>query len=180
LTYGDDCANRRAIALRRVVAGDVLLFWSMLWENTGNAWADFTGVKGWFFVGALRVSEVLSGGQRPGDASPEDRARAEQNVHFSRGVLPTQHRVFIGDQRYSALFNSAIDLGVYDPNGLVYRTMHAADKRAFMLNGRPRWSSSLRPCRAMWDLGIRQERNQAQIVRDEILRDNDYDLLQGL
>jgi hypothetical protein len=36
LTYGDKCSNRRAAALRRVEAGDILLFWGMLWRNDGK------------------------------------------------------------------------------------------------------------------------------------------------
>jgi len=38
LTYGDDCANGRAGNLRHVTEGDILLFWGLLWDNTGRAW----------------------------------------------------------------------------------------------------------------------------------------------
>ncbi len=37
LTYGDNCANARAGSLAKAVPGDILLFWSLLWTNSGAA-----------------------------------------------------------------------------------------------------------------------------------------------
>ena len=62
LTYGDDCANGRARALKQVIHGDILLFWGMLWGNRGNSWDDFDGSYGWYLFGAFRVAEIVFGG----------------------------------------------------------------------------------------------------------------------
>ena|SRR5215469_8670212 len=43
LTYGDKCSNPRALSLRRVAVGDILLFWGLLWRNLGKDWTGFTG-----------------------------------------------------------------------------------------------------------------------------------------
>jgi hypothetical protein len=183
LTYGDDCANRRAAALGRVVEGDILLFWGMLWENTGDKWDDFSKPTqaGWYLIGALHVAEILKGSQRPTDARPNHIARAAQNIHFENGQLSEKEHVFIGERRHSAIFPKAVDLKVYEPDGLMYRTMRAASGAPLALNGRPRWYSSLRSCRALWDLTIEDHRQLAEIVRDEILRENSgYDLLAGI
>ncbi|MGH9929587.1 MAG: hypothetical protein ACREA9_10255 [Pyrinomonadaceae bacterium] len=109
LTYGDDCGNGRAGNLRHVTEGDILLFWGLLWDNSGNTWAGFTGQKGWYLLGALRVGDILKGGQRPTHARAEHIARARRNVHFRNGPLPQTHRVFIGDPRYSTLLARSVD-----------------------------------------------------------------------
>src|SRR2546423_1658500 len=60
LTYGDHCSNRRARALLSVVPGDVLLFWSLLWEmktDCSDIW--HTQEKAWYLIGCLRVQHVL-------------------------------------------------------------------------------------------------------------------------
>jgi len=112
LTYGDDCHNARARALYQVEEGDSLLFWGMLWNNAGNTWATFDGNRGWYLLGALRVAEILQGGQTPEDAHENHVARAGLNMHFNDGVLRETDRVFIANPRYSALFTKAVDLGV--------------------------------------------------------------------
>jgi hypothetical protein len=176
LTYGDDCSNSRAGNLQRATEGDILLFWGMLWDNNGSGWLGFTGEKGWYLLGALRVSEILTGGQRPRHARPENVARARRNVHFSDGPLPYGHRVFIGEPHYSTLFARAVDLGGTRRDGLVYRTMRDKNGHPLVLNSAAKFYSYLRTCRAMWDLDVRQDRRPALTVRDAIQRDTGYDL----
>lgn len=177
LTYGDDCGYGRAGALQQVNEGDILLFWGMLWRNLGNSWEHFDGHRGWYLLGSLRVAEILEGGHLPTLARPEHRARAERNVHFRQGPLPLTHRVFIGDARYSTLFDRAVDLEVSREDGLLYRTMHTANGQPLALNGTPKWYSSLRSCRSMWDLDVSNDRLLAAAVRDRIQMNNEYDLL---
>jgi hypothetical protein len=177
LTYGDDCGNGRAGNLRSVREGDILLYWSLLWDNAGNRWTDFTGQKGWYLIGALRVAEILTGGQRPTDARPEHTERAQENVHFGSGPLPPTHRVFIGDPRYSTLFGQGVDLQGDRKDGLVYRTMGDKNGNPLLFDATAKWYSYLRTCRAMWDLDVAHDRRLARIVRDSIGTVNDFDLL---
>jgi len=179
LTYGDHCANPRAKALLRVVEDDILLFWALLWRNRGGAWEDgFTGEQRWCLIGALRVREILASGQSPSDANASRRARL--NAHFRNEILGPSERVFVGCTRYSRLFSKAVDLEVTKRSGLLYRTLRTAHGAALRLKGRPHWSSSLRSCRAIWDLEKADDRRRAEIVRDAILRRTGYDLLAGL
>jgi len=177
LTYGDDCANGRAGSLQRVTEGDILLFWGMLWDNRGDSWQHFDGSCGWYLFGALRVSEILHGGQRATHARSENVARARRNVHFVGGPLPQTHRVFIGDPQYSTRFGHAVDLQVYREDGLLYRTIRTADGQALTLNGTPKWNSSLRSCRPIWDLDAAKDLRLARTARDAIAATNDYNLL---
>ncbi len=57
LTYGDQCSNRRAAALRRVEVGDILLFWGLLWRNDGKTWQSFDGQR--VFIGNKRRSKLF-------------------------------------------------------------------------------------------------------------------------
>lgn len=177
LTYGDDCSEGRAGNLRRVTEGDILLFWGLLWDNSGTTWSDFTDQKGWYLLGALRVSEILKEGQRPTNARPENVARARRNVHFINGPLPVGHRVFVGDPQYSTLLSHAVDLEGDRHNGLVYRTMHDKNGNPLVLDDNARFYSYLRTCRSMWDLTTTNHRRLARMVRDRIQRTNEYDLL---
>jgi hypothetical protein len=177
LTYGDDCSNRRAGNLRHASDGDILLFWGLLWDNIGTSWSDFTGQKGWYLFGALRIAEILTAGQCPQSARPEHVARAQRNVHFNRGPLSFGHRVFIGDPSYSTRFQRAVDLEGQRPSGLVYQTMRDRDGNFLTLNANAPFYSYLRTCRAIWNLNLAHDRRLARTVRDRILRINDYDLL---
>ena len=177
LTYGDDCANGRARSLQQVTEGAILLFWGMLWGNRGNSWQHFDGSCGWYLFGALRIAEIIYGGQRATQVRPENVARARQNVHFVNGPLPQTHRVFIGDQQYSTRFQRAVDLEVNRENGLLYRTIRTAGGQPLALNGTPKWNSSLRSCRPIWDLRVANDRQLAQTVCDAIAAINDYNLL---
>jgi hypothetical protein len=180
LTYGDDCANSRAGNLQLVSEGDILLFWGLLWDNNQTDWSGFTGQKGWYLFGALRVCQILIGGQRWRRARPENVARARRNVHFNDGPLPIGHRVFIGEPRYSALFSRAVDLQGDRRDGLVYRSMRNKHGNPLVLNDRAPFYSYLRTCRPMWNLRVTQDRRLACIVRNRILQTNEYDLFAGI
>ena len=180
LTYGDDCDNLRARALRRVAQGDILLFWGLLWSNTCNTWATFDGNRDWYLLGAMRVAEILVGGQAPEDAHADHVARVRRNVHFNDGVLRATDRVFVADPEYSARFSTAVSLGVVNEQGLVYQTMRTAHGLRLCRNGRRKWSSSLRTCRLMWDLDDPEHWQRAQLVRDAIIVSNNHDLLRDI
>src|SRR3989338_1526331 len=177
LTYGDYLGNPRAVALRQATPGDILLFWGLLWQNSGKSWADFTGECGWYFIGALRIEEVLDEGQTPSDAKPRNTRRAAKNVHFYRGVLARGHRVFIGSKRFSARFPRAIDLQISHSSGLLFRTVASANGSLLRRNGKIPWYSATRSCRAIWDLDDSKQRTRAKIARDVIRRKTGYDLL---
>ena len=180
LTYGDDCANGRAGSLQQVTEGDILLFWGMLWGNRGDSWQHFDGSYGWYLFGAFRVAEILFGGQLATHARPEHVDRARQNVHLVHGPLPKTHRIFIGNPQYSTQFTRAVDLEVNREDGLLYRTIRTASGQPLTLNGTPKWNSSLRSCRPVWDLEISNDRRLACAVRDAIMAANDYNLLADL
>ena len=180
LTYGDDCRNRRAIALKKVVEDDVLLFWGLLWRNTGKEWKTFTSERRWCLIGALRVREILKPGQLPTDAKSTRVKRAQQNVHFHREELEPGNFVFIGCTRYSRLFPVAVDLEVTNQSGLLYRTVRTGSGNPLTLNGKPKWSNSLRSCRRIWDLSDHNSKRLAQIASKRISEVTGYDLLADL
>lgn len=187
LTYGDGLYYNgrvvpRAAALANVRVGDILLFWALLWDNNGNDWAGFGDRRGWYLIGALRVSEIAEIGQGIQQVSNDNRERARHNIHFSTGQLPPGDRVFIGDCQYSALFTTAVDLQVNQyPNGLLYRAFRSADGRCLHQNVSPRWWSSLRSCRMMFSLENLEHRCRAELIRDMIREQNHgFDLLADL
>jgi hypothetical protein len=181
LTYGDNCKNLRARALFSVREKDILLFWALLWNNSGKAWDNFTGERCWCLIGALRVQEILEGGQCPENAKDYSLIeRARQNAHFYRGRLDPGHRVFIGDTNYSNFFAKAIDLEVKSESGLIYQVACAANGTPLSLNGRPRWNSSLRACRVIWDLDDPDSRARAEIAANAIHKQTGYYLLAGI
>jgi hypothetical protein len=178
LTYGDYVANGRAAALKGTKEGDILLFWALLWRNCGSSWKDFTGDKAWYLIGALRIDQILREGQRAIDAKPSNIERARKNAHFEQGVLDEHNLVFIGDKIYSRLFSKAVEfIGCSD---LMYRTVRTASGEILESNGRVRWSSSLRSCRAVWDLSNPEQKSRAKIVRNKILGKTGFDLLKNL
>jgi hypothetical protein len=179
LTYGDNCANRRAAALRRVKVGDILLFWGMLWRNEGKSWESFTGERGWYLLGALRVSQILEAGHTPKDATPANAKRAAKNAHLVDGVVGKGQRIFIGSKRYSQLFRKAVDLQLTQHSGLLFRTIRAANGEPLRLNGKIPWNSSTRSCRVVWDLERREHTARARIAQRAILRKTGYDLLRA-
>jgi hypothetical protein len=181
LTYGDCCINPRAISLRKVVPGDILLFWGLLWENDGADWAAFNGSKDWYLLGAIRVAEILRGGEHFSRLPKALRPRAKRNAHlYRRSVVHASDRVFIGDPKRSMRFEFAVPLEIGKRNGLAYRVFTTADGRPLKPNGVPSWEKSLRSCRPMWRLDDPRQRQRAQIVAKAIAERNEFDLLSGL
>lgn len=180
LTYGDDCKNARAVSLKKVVEDDILLFWGMLWKNIGDNWSGFTGEHDWYLLGALRVVEIVSGGKYIQDISAKNRNRAEHNIHFIKEPLSSDERIFIGDKAFSAKFAKAVNLEVKDPHGLLYHTFTSASGKPLSYNSKPNWKSSLRSCRIVFDLGVKEQYQRAKNLRKAILATNGFDLLQGI
>lgn len=182
LSYGDNCANPRALSLKRVSKGDILLFWGLLWLNNGRCWQDFTGEHGWYLLGALRVEEIAVPGQSLHQISEINRPRAEKNAHFinGRGRLQQDNYVFLGDTGLSSVFMPAVDLEVRKPSGLIYKAFSSANGALLAWKGNPSWMSSLRTCRKIWDLNDQAARSRAEIVSKTILEQTGFDLLRGL
>jgi hypothetical protein len=180
LTYGDKCSNRRAAALRRVETGDILLFWGLLWRNEGKTWQSFTHERGWYLIGASRVSEILEEGQTPKDAKRANRKRAAKNVHFHRGVLDPDNRVFIGSTHYSKLFPRAVDLQATQGSGLLFRAIRTAGGLRLRRHGKRNWISSTRACRVIWNLDDSEQLTRARVVRNAISRKTGYNLLRDI
>jgi hypothetical protein len=181
LTYGDNCANPRALALTRVQPKDILLFWALLWRNRGGDWSGFSGEHGWYLIGALRVTEILDSGQRADDASPANRTRAARSVHVEPGEpLPPKNRVFIGSRRHSKLFPRAVDFQVTQGSGLIYRTIRTAKGHRLNRLGKRSWFTSTRACRAIWNLNDAEERKRADIAATAVKDYTGYDLLDQL
>ena len=182
LTYGDYCANPRAGALKRAEPGDILLFWGMLWTNRdrSSGWSGFSGQREWYLLGALRIAEILCGGQHVGNLSSTVRARALNNAHLAGHMtLAEDHYVFIGNPERSRQLRYAVALNTSEKEGLIYRAFTSADRLPLKRNGTPAWKSSLRSCRPMWDLNNAEDRARAHVVAREILARNDFDLLAG-
>lgn len=180
LTYGDICSRGRAGALKKVEPRDTLLFWGLLWENTGRDWSGFTGLQGWYVLGAIRVQDIVTDRASLACLSARVQARARANAHLDGGRdLAAGHRVFVGELARSERFQRAVDLGAAERDGLLYRAITAADGSALTHGGSPPWSSSLRACRRMWDLSDATDRARAKLVQRAIGSLNDYDLFAG-
>jgi hypothetical protein len=179
LTYGDICVRGRGGALRNVVQRDTLLFWGLLWDNAGKDWSGFTGLQGWYLLGALRVQDIVTDRASFARLSPRDQARARENAHLDGGSeLKRGHRIFLGELARSMRFQKAVDLGAAQHDGLLYRALTAADGSGLTYGGFPHWSSSLRACRRMWNLEEPKDRARARLIQRAIARLNDYDLFE--
>lgn len=180
LTYGDCCKLGRGAALKSANVNDIFLFWGRLSHNSGRGWKGFTGRKGWYLFGCLRIQEKLFASKIDALAAP-DRKRALQNIHFrNEKELPQDDYVFVGNPSYSALFPRAINLGVEDKNGLLYRAFTAADGSKLSRNGKPEWSSSLRTCRIVIDLGNKAHEKRAKILQTSVAEDTHFDLFKDI
>jgi len=182
MTYGDNCANPRAGALRTVQPGDTLLFWGLLWRHRGRNWDGFTGERGWYLFGAMRVEAMVRADQPLDNLSETNHLRASRNAHVQDGggTLPADHVVFLGDGAGSVRFTPAVDLDVSNPSGLLYRAFTDANGTPLAPDRRPSWKSSLRSCRKLWDLEDAAARSRAQIVADAVKNQTGFDLLRGL
>jgi hypothetical protein len=179
LTYGDRFANPRAAALKSAEPNDILLFWSLLWENSGDSWFDFTDRQSWHLIGALRIEEILWPGQRPADAKLKNRQRAARNAHFNgdNSRLEPGNVVFIGDKNHSMLFDFAVPLVTQlNRASLLFRTFRTASGDPLPLNGK-HWSSYTRSCRVICDTTNKDGRRRAILLRNAIAKRNDFDLL---
>jgi hypothetical protein len=182
LTYGDDCSNPRAAALKKVTKGDILLFWGLLWMNSGRDWSGFSGERGWYLFGAFRVEEIAVPGQSVDQVSEHNRLRAGRNAHFVKGtglLLPNE-RVLLGASQYSNRFSRAVDLEVTIPSCLIYRAFTSSKGALLTPEGNPSWISSLRSCRRMWDLRNPVARARADILREAIFTRNGFDFLEDV
>jgi hypothetical protein len=181
LTYGDCCDQLRGAALKNARLNDIFLFWGALYHNSGTDWAGFTGEKGWYLFGCLRVQHKLSASSDPSLLSAHDRERALKNIHFRSGTtLRANDYVFVGYESCSSAFGRAVDLQVTDDHGLIYKAFATADGSPLTRNGRPRWFSSLRSCRIVIDLARHDHRHHADILRQAIKKENDFDILANL
>ncbi|MBI4658209.1 MAG: hypothetical protein HY735_05055 [Verrucomicrobia bacterium] len=185
LTYGDNCANPRACALLNAEPSDILLFWGLLWRNSGDGWSGWTGERGWYLIGALRIEEILEAGDPVSKAKAANRDRARLNAHVSHGHVVSKpkrvDRLFIGFTRFSALFEKAVDFGIGRTDSLFQRTIYTAGGQAINWRTPPRWNSVVRSCRAVWDLNDPAGRRRVRTVREAIRRKNpQFDLLAGL
>jgi Nucleotide modification associated domain 3 len=182
LTYGDNCKNPRARALLQAKPNDIFLFWALLWKSTNENWTED---RGWYFIGAIRIEEILEAGDPITKAKFENQERAKNNAHvFGNQVVKNPgriDRVFIGFKDNSILFPKAIDLEIGKDDGLFQKTVRTADRKKVNWNEPPRWNSVTRSCRAVWDLEVLDERQRANLVCDAIRRKNpNFDLLTGL
>jgi hypothetical protein len=188
LTYGDDCLNPRASALINVTRGDILLFWGLLWQNNrqnnGNNWhgRGFTGERGWYLLGALRVEDIVERKQDINNLPAANCCRALKNAHSLNPLWHPGDRVFVGEinPSHSRLFEHAVDLGGCRCGGLIYSgAFTAADHTPFTHGNGRCWLCGLRTCRKMWDLNDAEQRGRAEIVRNAIRNVNrDFDLLE--
>lgn len=180
LTYGDYVRNPRASALAKANKDDILLFWALLWSNTGDSWNHFTNQKSWHLIGAMRIDEVLRVGQRSIEAKPKNRNRAALNDHFdahSNAPLDEGHMVFIAEPKRSMLFDFAVPFVTsIDQKSLMYRTVRTSFGAKIPL-GTKKWSSYVRSCRVVCDLSEKDGRNRATILSDAISKRNHFGLL---
>ncbi len=148
VTYGDNCDRAaRAMALRRVAIGDLILFLARLELHQDDR---FTGKARFYLIGAIEVEEILrSVREQPGE---KQMARFGANAHVRKGLNDPLHWdgfwVFAGTKRAGRF-----ERGVPFARELCDRVMLAA--------GGERWSwntsrselqvigSYTRTCRAM-------------------------------
>jgi hypothetical protein len=184
LTYGDNCAKRRARALFSVTPGDILLFWALLWRLENPDGDIFAGnARCWGLLGALRVQQVLESGKSLDELPRPLRERAQKNVHVEDGQVEATRgvRVFLGERKHSARFLKAVDLGIGRDDGLLRQTVTATDGRQIEWDRPPRWNSVTRSCRAILNLDERCDLTTAKKLAKCIARQNpEFDLLAGL
>lgn len=184
LTYGDYCHNRRARALLRAKVNDILLFWGLLWkirDRNANVWD--ANEKWWCLLGAIRIEAFLVSGQTVEHLTREQQRRVNNNEHMADARVEDRPlvRVFLGDKRHSMRFDRAVDLQIYNNHGLLRQAFRARDGRTIQWESSPRWYSTTRACRAVFDLSDSRSRRQASIVRDRIKELNPgYDLLEDV
>ncbi len=183
LTYGDCCSVPRAVSLFRAQRDDVFLFWALLWrmENGQPIWRATE--KYWALIGALRVEHILEAGDGLQKLSADQRRRASSNAHVVQDRVENRDRsrVFIGCLQNSARFERAVDLGIYDDEGLRRKIFRTVDQRQIEWERSPRWNSATRSCRCLLDLSVPEERQRGEYLARSIQKTNpSYNLLRGL
>lgn len=184
LTYGDCCDNRRARALLNAEVGDILLFWGLLWRIPNkNANVLKSSVKTWCLFGAMRVEAILESKQTITHLTPSQKKRVIENEHMAGNSVDGRKfaRVFIADKKHSCQFERAVDLEIYDDDGLLRQTIKAKDGRSLEWDRSPKWYSALRSCRAVFDLSDSDQRKRAIRLNKRIQSVNGHiDMLAGL
>ncbi len=99
---------------------------------------------------------------------------------YRRKQLDADNYIFIGCTKHSGLFQKAVDLQAREKFGLLFRTVRSARGLALTPDGKPKWSSSNRSCRVVWNLDIPEERSKANIAGEAIKRQTGFDLLNKL
>jgi len=184
LTYGDFCHNRRARALLSAEVDDILLFWGLLWrvrDKNGDVWQ--TNERKWCLLGAMRIAAILKSSQAVQHLSGEQQRQVADNEHMRGGRVESRPlvRVFLAERKHSYRFRRAVDLEIYDDRGLLRRTITAKDGRLLEWHRSPRWNSALRPCRAIFDLSIADQRRRAIAMNQRVQSLNpQFDILAGL
>lgn len=169
LTYGDNCDNARAAALRNVRVGDLLLFWGLLWENSGNSWQTFSPIHSWYILGALHIETIYGGGTLRKNIREAHFRRASESVHFVGDRLPYSDVLFLGEPGKSFKARRAVSLEVDQADGLFYKSFTNAAGGHFQFP-EPKWGSYLRTCRCMWDLERPGDRDRFRYIRDAFVR----------
>ena len=176
LTYGDNCFNRRARALLNVVPGDWLLFWALLWkveDRKRSVW-DSTS-RGWYLIGALNVSRILSSGESLTSLPDEFQERAKHNAHVQNEKAVEDRpmiRVFLGNIDLSLRFDHAVDLGIGGEKSLLREVVRAADGRMLEWNSSPKWNSATRACRPILDLNSEKDSGRILTLQSAIKAEN--------
>mgnify|MGYP007062755389 CR=1 FL=1 len=176
LSYGDNCANPRARALGNVVPGDWLLYWALLWSVPDKKSSALgSNAKGWYLIGALKVSHVLSSGASLAELPSRLQVRAKFNAHVEqerRVEGRPMARVFLSDEAVSLRFNRAVDLGIGRAESLLQQVVLAADGRRLGWNSKPKWNSSTRACRAILNLDSEGDRERITTLEKAIKVEN--------
>jgi hypothetical protein len=151
------------------------------WQVDGrgdDVWASRQ--RAWYLIGALRVAQILKGGEGIDRLPRPVQHRVKHNAHVGGRRVESRPlvRVFVGDPRRSARFRRAVDLGVYRADSLLLKTLRDSKGRRLRWKGAPRWSSALRGCRAVLDLDQPEHRDRARLLQQCIRRANpDFSLL---
>jgi Nucleotide modification associated domain 3 len=177
LTYGDSCYEPRSKSLLRVKENDVLLFWGLLWGIQRGGYVFGSKDKRWYLLGAMRVDRFYEAGTKLDSIPTDIRRRVEQNAHVRDGRVGsrTGEVVFVADQdpRRSRRFTRAIDLGVGDDRSLMHRIVKTSDGRNVSWNGKPRWYSVTRACRAILDVEKKADFETATLLARHIKNENE-------
>jgi hypothetical protein len=172
LTYGDSCHEPRSKSLLKVMENDILLFWGLLWGVERQEDVFKSEDKRWYLLGAMRVEKFFKAGATLDSMPPDIGRRVQQNAHVQNGrVRPRKgEMVFVANQdpRLSRRFAQAVDLEVGCDGGLMHRIVKTSDGRSVSWNGKPRWYSVTRACRAILDLNEDADLRTANFLAEHI------------